>query len=343
MKPGTGESHGQLPAGRLLLHPVALFALFLLVANDHVFKALAPSWLTGKMSDAAGLIVAPLVLAMLIEVLVRPRPPGAERARLLGATLVIGFGFTAVKLLPEAADAYRVGLGVAQWPIATLATLPTGALPSLRPVALAMDASDLLTLPAVLVPLAIGWGKRAARGKLVPWRDRAAAILLAASTVALVGTSQPAPLESADRWTGLQLTMEDPRLAREFAVTANAAALSLGGERRVEIRITVKSGRETVKAPEVGLAVVGIQPGSAVLAAREAWIGGGGYAALQAFAGCPESTECEERYRVEVTWLEPAPQAITIDLDVGVSFLYPVFGTRPRPTGEAISVRLDPN
>ena len=52
----------------LLLHPAAFGAIVLLVLNDHIFKAAFPGPITGKLSDVAGLIIAPLVLVALVEV-----------------------------------------------------------------------------------------------------------------------------------------------------------------------------------------------------------------------------------------------------------------------------------
>jgi len=53
---------------RVLLHPMWWGSLTLLVLNDHVFKGagLLPTWLTGKLSDVAGLIVAPVLLCVLV-------------------------------------------------------------------------------------------------------------------------------------------------------------------------------------------------------------------------------------------------------------------------------------
>ena len=36
----------------------------LLALNDHVLKQAWPGWVTGKLSDVAGLVVAPAVLAV---------------------------------------------------------------------------------------------------------------------------------------------------------------------------------------------------------------------------------------------------------------------------------------
>jgi hypothetical protein len=45
-----------------LLHPAALAAIVLLFVNDHVLKGRAPGWITGKLSDLAGLLFFPLLL-----------------------------------------------------------------------------------------------------------------------------------------------------------------------------------------------------------------------------------------------------------------------------------------
>jgi hypothetical protein len=46
----------------LLLHPLFLAALFVLLANDHYWKYEYGNWLTGKLSDFAGLVVLPIFL-----------------------------------------------------------------------------------------------------------------------------------------------------------------------------------------------------------------------------------------------------------------------------------------
>jgi hypothetical protein len=50
------------------LAPVPVLALLVLVLNDRVLKAEVPSWVTGTLSDVAGLAVAPLVLTAAIDV-----------------------------------------------------------------------------------------------------------------------------------------------------------------------------------------------------------------------------------------------------------------------------------
>ena len=53
---------------RALRHPLWWMALVLLLANDHVptGAGLLPAALTGKLSDVAGLVVAPALLATIL-------------------------------------------------------------------------------------------------------------------------------------------------------------------------------------------------------------------------------------------------------------------------------------
>ena len=142
-----------------LLHPVALVALLVLLVNDHVLKAAWPGALTGKLSDIAGLVLAPLVLQAAWEVgawTVGGRWGPSVRA-LLVAAAIVGIGFVAVKTLEPAADVYRIGLGALQWPFAAmLAVVGSGTLPDFRPVAFVADPTDLIVLPALLIPIIVG-------------------------------------------------------------------------------------------------------------------------------------------------------------------------------------------
>lgn len=133
---------------RLLLHPLILLALALWALNDHVLKAAWGNAFTGKLSDVASLIVAPVLLAILSALIgLKPLPP---RVLLLGWSVAMVLVMFSIKLFEPAADAYRYGLALAQWPVRCLWThawLP------LAPVQLAMDPSDLWTLPAGVVPV----------------------------------------------------------------------------------------------------------------------------------------------------------------------------------------------
>jgi hypothetical protein len=44
---------------RWLAHPVTVLALLVLILNDHVWKTRQPGLVTGKLSDAAGLVLMP--------------------------------------------------------------------------------------------------------------------------------------------------------------------------------------------------------------------------------------------------------------------------------------------
>jgi hypothetical protein len=132
-----------------LLHPIALAAIALLVINDHVLKGTAPGVLTGKLSDVAGMIFFPLFLAAVLELF------GARHRRLvLGCAIATGIVFAATKTIPIAADAYRYGLGAIQWPFHALFAIVRGhASPSFAPVAMVMDPTDVIALPALIVPV----------------------------------------------------------------------------------------------------------------------------------------------------------------------------------------------
>jgi len=146
-------------ATRALLRPVALLAIALLVINDHVLKTRAPGLVTGKLSDLAGLSFFPLLLAAAAEqVGLR-----GDRAAVLAATIATGLAFSAVKLWAPAGELYRVGFAALQWPFrAVAAAITDTALPALGRAQLAQDPTDLLVLPALLVPIALA--KRAPPG-----------------------------------------------------------------------------------------------------------------------------------------------------------------------------------
>ena len=141
-----------MTATRALLRPAALLAIALLVINDHVLKARAPGLVTGKLSDIAGLVFFPLLLAAAAEqVGLR-----GGRAAVIGAAAATGIVFAAIKLWAPAGELYRMGLAALQWPFhAVAAVLRDGALPALGRVRLVQDPTDLIALPALLVPIAL--------------------------------------------------------------------------------------------------------------------------------------------------------------------------------------------
>jgi len=158
---------------RLFSRPLPLAAVLVLAANDHALKGagLVPAWLTGKLSDVAGLFFFPVLLVALAGE-VHPRARARGPAAL--AVALTGVVFAALKLSPRAC-AWVTGAG-----------LPTVA-----------DPSDLLAL--VSLPLAyvymISFFRRAvtspeeggARAK-GSWGERAGLVVAA---IAAMATSQP--------------------------------------------------------------------------------------------------------------------------------------------------------
>lgn len=149
-----------------LLHPVALVALAILIVNDRLLKDAWPGPVTGKLSDVAGLVVAPLALQAGWEVLtwVAGRWTGPSRRVLAVAILLVGLGFVAIQVPGPSVDAYRVALGVLQWPFAAVGALASGrALPPITPVIATPDIADLLALPALGLAWLIGRGRSGRR------------------------------------------------------------------------------------------------------------------------------------------------------------------------------------
>lgn len=130
-----------LPVGEAM-HPITLLAVLLLVVNDWVLKSQFPGAVTGKISDVAGLIFAPVVLTAAIGLvlkLLRVRDPYLTHRRLVLAIAATGLTFAAVKLSPAAADALANALS------------HLGRRASIR-----LDRADLFTLPALVVAYWIG-------------------------------------------------------------------------------------------------------------------------------------------------------------------------------------------
>jgi hypothetical protein len=178
-----------------LSSPSALLAIAVLLVNDHVLKVLAPSWLTGKLSDVAGLFFAPYLALLLAFTVVwlaqmpigvrvgrRPMLPLPVADSLVTSVFVaLGALFASLKLDPLTAG-----------PALRLLELVTGSSHTV-----VVDPSDLLAL--VVLPLSYaqwrGQIKRqmqfgAALGRNLARAGRLLAIVLAG--VATVATSSVA-------------------------------------------------------------------------------------------------------------------------------------------------------
>ncbi|RMG11865.1 MAG: hypothetical protein D6729_17430 [Deltaproteobacteria bacterium] len=123
--------------------PLPLLAVGVLALNDHVLKGsgLLPGWVTGKLSDLAGLFFFPLFLSALVGLVTR-RP--ATRRRLVLACLFTGLGFALLQLSAPVAAAYL-------WVHRAL-------FPFLGPLDVTQDATDLVALS--MLPLAYLYGRR---------------------------------------------------------------------------------------------------------------------------------------------------------------------------------------
>ena len=146
-------------AGDGLLHPGVLASIGVCVVNDHVLKAAAPGWLTGKLSDVTGLVFFPLLLVAGWELLrsaVGRRVDPSARSLIL-AVLATGVAFAAVKTTDIGAAALAWGLGSAQWLVGSawsgLTGSPTG---QVQPVQVVRDPTDLVALLALGAAAAIG-------------------------------------------------------------------------------------------------------------------------------------------------------------------------------------------
>jgi hypothetical protein len=120
----------RLHVRRALVHPAWLAALATLALNDHVLKGsgLIPSVITGKLSDVAGMLVAPVLLAVVAGV--------RTRRGFMIAHVLVGAVFSALQLSTVAAAGWSSLLGT--FGISWVTT---------------MDPTDLLALPALLLSL----------------------------------------------------------------------------------------------------------------------------------------------------------------------------------------------
>lgn len=122
-----------------LRHPLTIASIVLLVLNDHVFKVIVPSALTGKLSDFAGLFFFPFLVAAILSLARFEISTGKIGAIAIGVT---GLGFfllkTTLLINSVSAQAASIILG--------------------RPVAYVLDPTDALAL-MMLLPAGWLWSK----------------------------------------------------------------------------------------------------------------------------------------------------------------------------------------
>lgn len=150
----------------LLVRPVPLLGLVVLGVNDHVLKGsgLVPGWLTGKLSDVAGMVYFPLLLVtglnlfgwVITRVGGRPvRWASPTMTQVTVACIATALFFSAVQLSVEVKDFYaRVTAMLSFWSNAPY-------------VQVTMDPTDVFTAPAVLVAW---WQGRRSVARVPPGR-----------------------------------------------------------------------------------------------------------------------------------------------------------------------------
>jgi hypothetical protein len=131
---------------RLFTRPWPVLACALLAVNDHLLKGsgMLPGWVTGKLSDLAGMFFAPLLLAELWLLVWPARSPEGVNRRLGVSALLVGMSFSAINLSVTASTLYERVVG---WVVA-----PVG----LR-LGNVVDPTDLVALP--MIGLALWYGR----------------------------------------------------------------------------------------------------------------------------------------------------------------------------------------
>jgi hypothetical protein len=158
-----GTDRVGLPCNELLA-PLPLIALLVLGLNDWLWKGHAPAWLTGKLSDVAGLFVFPLITTSAFDlVLLGAWRLGARvdftlrRWKLVVAVALELIGFSILKLWPGGSAALVAVMRIAV-PLTSVV----------------LDPTDLFAL--AVLPFTWWYGRRVlARGAYgrVAWAARA--------------------------------------------------------------------------------------------------------------------------------------------------------------------------
>ena len=232
---------------RWLGAPVSLAALALLALNDHLLKQAAPGLVTGKLSDLAGLVVAPPLFALALAVLRVPRPATV-------ALVATGVGFTIVKTTETGVDTANALWSSVGWSTHIL-----------------RDPTDLVALPTLLLAAwTAGWARRAMQGNRRQVWLALGAVALPFAVVATAATSCSPPqglvsvgLLRGD-FTGEPAAAEDRIVLRLYGSTR-----SIGADGILRAVNEVDSAR----IDEVGPRLVEV---CSRAAPQRCWRGGGG-------------------------------------------------------------------
>ncbi len=148
--------------GDLLLSWPSVLSLIVLILNDRVLKEHVGGSITGKLSDVAGLVFAPLLLLSFAEFAQWTVCRGnwrLPRGEVIIFVAAVAAAFAAVKLFGPCTEAYIWLMRTIETPAIGLDRLVTGNSTWFPPIHVVRDPSDLIALPAVLVPLRIGWSR----------------------------------------------------------------------------------------------------------------------------------------------------------------------------------------
>ncbi|WP_433382538.1 hypothetical protein [Streptosporangium sp. CA-115845] len=196
-------------------HPATVAATFVLLVNDHLLKALWPGPVTGKLSDVAGLLVAPPVLALAFLpalALTRAGPFSSVLARLAAPVAIVatGVGFTLVKTTEAGAE-----LASRAW------TLVAG------PSRVLADPTDLVALPALGVAWLVWRGCRSDQAV----RRARALVVIPFALIGVTATSAVPPPPTA-----LSVSADDEAITVLIDYGSSSAAVSRDGGRTWSMR-----------------------------------------------------------------------------------------------------------
>ena len=183
------------------LHPITVGALVLLLLNDHLLKAAWPGVVTGKLSDFAGLALAPPVITVVLAGLL-PRLPVRVVAGF--ATLTVGIGFCLVKVTALGAAWASAGWSWAAGPSTVL-----------------RDPTDLMAVPA----LAASWWALA-HVRRHPLPGRAASLVRTAIVLPIAGLAILATSAVPYPWAGEVVVQEGPKLVVAGSDVGESDAIS---------------------------------------------------------------------------------------------------------------------
>ncbi|MBA2539334.1 MAG: hypothetical protein H0V17_06850 [Deltaproteobacteria bacterium] len=210
-----------LRAAADLTRPAPLIATALLAVNDHVLKGSGwlPGAVTGKLSDVAGLFVAPIALVCVVRCVVPARRDGHLAA---AALAMVALGFALLKTSPAVHAAVNVVWGHH-----------------------VLDPSDLWCLPSVL--LAWVWLGDRERHPVDPGSSRfGSALALVGTLVVCAATSKapPVPPPQVPMWS---------IAAKPLDVGCGTAAVWVAKSGKTGVGVTV---RVTPRADQPCVAVV---------------------------------------------------------------------------------------